>query len=213
MRDNSHSASGSGSQTTAAMAARHVGESEVGRIATRTPSHGETKGVGATRKERCGGAKQKIVHIPGAFTGVASRAIAACDCGALGLLGLFSSWQRWPISRLMLTMCVVRKTQSASRSRPWITGAGSEKGEGRGSRRDQGAGRSAGRLRKRHSPSLARPPFITSHMTPSAVQAGVVYLAPSGRLCRASPAISQNLLLALTFVVHFWSCRGGWNGG
>lgn len=109
---------------------RHVGKSEVGRIATRTPSHGEAKGVGATRKERCGGAKQKIVHIPRALTGVASRAIAACDCGALGLLGLFSSWQRWPISRLMLTTCVVRKTQSASRSRPRITGAGSEKGEG-----------------------------------------------------------------------------------
>lgn len=46
------------------------------------------------------------LDIPVALTSVAGGGIAVCGCAPVCLLGLFSSWQRWPISRLMLTRCV-----------------------------------------------------------------------------------------------------------
>jgi hypothetical protein len=65
-----------------------------------------------------------------------------------------------------------------------------------------------GEVRKRHSPALAWPPIIASHMTPSTVQAGMVYLSPSGHLWRAFLDVSHKRLLIFTFSSHFSLCRG-----
>lgn len=100
----------------------------------------------------------------------------------------------------------VRKVQFPSRSQPRSTRAG-VRGETL-AQKPTNAGRADDEVGRRHSPSLARPPLVTSHMTPSAVQTGMVHLAPSGRLRRAHLDISHRLLLSLAFWSHFL-LRGG----
>jgi hypothetical protein len=60
--------------------------------------------------------------------------------------------------------------------------------------------------------SLARSPFIASHMAASAVEAGVVHLAPFRCLWRAFLSTSWRVIFALTFWRHFLLGVGGRGG-